>query len=165
MLDIKQGGLANSAGNTLESTVIATLTSKGFTVVSHKEYIKHPEHFGQEVLLLNVPFTTMYGHSGKTEFLLSSERHQLKIRIECKWQQSSGSVDEKIPYLYLNCIENMPEQKIFIIMDGGGAKQGAIAWLKRACQEKLYTTEVNRYKEVDVMNLMEFLSWTNKNLR
>jgi hypothetical protein len=41
------------------------------------------------------------------------ETGYIKLRrknIECKWQQVSGSVDEKLPYLYLNCIEAMPEK-------------------------------------------------------
>jgi hypothetical protein len=50
----------------------------------------------------------------------------LEIGIECKWQRISGSVDEKFPYAYLNCIEAMPERDIIIVVDGGGAKQGAV---------------------------------------
>lgn len=86
-----QGNFANSAGNTLESTVIATFASKKFVVVSHREYSKNPEKYGKELLLKNVPFTTIYGHGGQTEFLAKSDRYQLEIRIECKWQQSSGA--------------------------------------------------------------------------
>jgi hypothetical protein len=94
----------------LESTVIGTLNSKGFLSVPYREWQKNPTQFGSELLLRNVPFVTIYGHPGKSEFVLLSERYGLRIRIECKWQQSSGSVDEKFPYLYLNCIEQMPEK-------------------------------------------------------
>ncbi len=71
---------------------------------------------------MNVPFTTIYQHGGNTEFRLISERYNMDIRIECKWQQVAGSVDEKLPYLYLNCIEAMPEKHIIIIIDGDGWK-------------------------------------------
>jgi hypothetical protein len=165
MSDLKQGGLANSSGNTLESTIKATLVSKGFEIVSYRDYVKNPSSYGKELLLLGVPYTTIYGHKGKTEFLLKSEHYALEIRIECKWQQSFGSVDEKFPYLYLNCIEKMPEDKIFIVMDGGGAKLGSIDWLKQSSLKKLYTTELNKNKEILVMTLSEFLVWTNKTLR
>ncbi len=156
---------ANSSGHTLESAIISTFTSKKFTVVSYCKYIKDPEKYGKELLLKNIPFTTIYMHRGQTEFLVKSDKYQLEIRIECKWQQSSGSVDEKFPYLYLNCIEKMPEEKIFIIVDGSGAKQGSLNWLKQACQTKLYTNETNNKKEIVVMNLAEFLIWANKTLR
>lgn len=159
-----QGGLANSSGNTLERTVIATLESKGFEVVKYRIWHKNPEKFGNELLLRNVPFETIYAHKGNTEFLIKSKKHDLEIRVECKWQQSSGSVDEKFPYLYLNCIENMPEKDIFIIVDGGGAKPGAINWLRNAASSKLYQDE-QKQTNVSVMNLTEFMIWANTTLR
>jgi len=163
--DPKQGGLANSSGGTLEKTVIGTLQSKGFAVAMYREYIKRPEKYGKELLLRNVPFQTIYKHRGNTEFLLISEKYSCKVRIECKWQQTSGSVDEKFPYLYLNCIEAMPEQDIIIIAEGGGAKQGAIEWLKNAAEKKLYTSAENQGKTVKVMTLVEFIQWVNRKFR
>ncbi len=161
----QQGGLANSSGSTLEKTVVGTLMSKNFQVVLYREWIKHPEKYGHELLLRNAPYPTLYGHQGNTEFLLTSERYSLTIRIECKWQQSAGSVDEKYPYLYLNCVENMPELEIFLIIDGGGAKAGALTWLRTACKNKLYTNEITRQKTITVFSLAEFLVWANKKLR
>lgn len=160
----KQGNLANSSGNTLERTVIATLESKGFESEMYRTWEKDPERYGKELLLRNVPFETIYGHRGNTEFLLRSERYEFEIRIECKWQQSAGSVDEKFPYLYMNCVERMPERKIIIIVDGGGAKLGAVKWLKQACASHLYQ-DPNNPKEILVMSLSEFLIWSNRELR
>ncbi len=54
-------GPANSAGRTLESTVIGTLTSKGFQVVSYRDYLKKPDAYGRELLPRNAPFTAIYG--------------------------------------------------------------------------------------------------------
>ena len=159
----KQGRLANSAGSTLENTVIGTLTSKRFQVVSYRDYARRPDAYSRELLLRNVPFTTIYGHQGNTEFLIRSERHQLEIRIECKWQQSSGSVDEKFPYTYLNCIEAMPERDIIIIVDGGGAKQGAVDWLREAAAGGKYAD--GKDKRIQVMSLSEFLVWVNRTFR
>lgn len=159
-----QGGLANSSGNTLERTVIATLDSKGFEIVHYRDWRKKPEKYGDELLLRNVPFETIYGHNGNTEFLIKSKRYDLEIRVECKWQQSSGSVDEKFPYLYLNCIEKMPENNIIIIVDGGGAKSGAISWLRNAASNKLYQNELDS-TNVNVMSLAEFLRWANTTFR
>ncbi len=111
----------------LESTVRSVLQRHGFETVAHSDYRKKPERYGKELLLTNMPYDTIYNHKGKTEFLLLSEKYQLTTRIECKWQQSNGSVDEKLPYLYLNCIETMPEKDIIIVIDGDGWKKGAIA--------------------------------------
>ena len=118
--------------------------------------------YGKELLLENVPFTTVYNHNGNTEFLLISEKFNLKIRIECKWQQVAGSVDEKLPYLYLNTIEAMPEDTIMILIDGNGWKTGAIKWLKGAVNQKKYTSEENKHKEILVFSLADFFTWANK---
>ncbi|HPZ09006.1 MAG TPA: 4-diphosphocytidyl-2C-methyl-D-erythritol kinase [Candidatus Eremiobacteraeota bacterium] len=160
---IKQGSLATSSGNTLEKTVTATLLSKGFTLIGYRDYVKNKKNCGHELLIKNVPYKTIYNHPGKTEFLLISKKYSLEVRIECKWQQSSGSVDEKFPYLYLNCIEAMPEGDIIIIIDGGGAKSGAVKWLKKAVEEKRYTSD--KSKNIKVFTLVEFVKWANSTFR
>jgi hypothetical protein len=160
---MKQGGLANSSGNTLEQTIIATLLSKGFEVERYRTWLKKPQKYGKELLLRNVPYTSIYGHPGNTEFLLLSEVYQLEVRIECKWQQVPGSVDEKFPYLYLNCIEQMPERDIIIVIDGAGAKRGAVEWLRNACENNLYVTGDS--KSITVVDLSGFLKWANSTFR
>jgi hypothetical protein len=164
MEDKKQGTLANIGGNLLERTVKEVFLSKGFTLINYRKWQKAPEKYGKELLLTNVPFTTIYKHFGNTEFLASSEKYNFKIRLECKWQQVSGSVDEKLPYLYLNCIEAMPEDYIIIIIDGGGFKAGSITWLKEAAKQNKYN-EAGVMKSILVFSLAEFIAWANKNLR
>lgn len=161
----KQGGLANSSGNTLEKMVIATFESKGFEVEMYRKWVKQPEKYGNELVLRNVPYETIYGHNGNTEFLIKSAIYDLEIRIECKWQQSSGSVDEKFPYLYLNCIEKMPESTIIIIVGGGGAKLGAVEWLKSAANSRKYWKDDKPTKEILVMDLEGFIIWANNMFR
>lgn len=155
-----QGNIANSSGNVLEQAVVSTFKTKGYEVVKYRDWEKNREKYGQELLLENVPFRTIYGHNGNTEFLLKSEQYDLEIRIECKWQQSPGSVDEKFPYLYLNCVHSMPEKDIIIIVDGGGYKEGALQWLKNAAEESLY--QIDEKKNIQVLSLVEFLTWVNK---
>jgi len=159
---MEKGTKSNISGNQLEVTVKTVLIGKGFRLVKFREWEKNPDKFSKELLLKNVPFTTVYDHQGNTEFLLISKKYDLRIRIECKWQQVSGSVDEKLPYLYLNTIEAMPENSIMILIDGTGWKAGAIKWLKDAVKQKKYTNEVNQNKEIQVFNLTEFFTWANK---
>jgi hypothetical protein len=83
------------------------------------------------------------------------------MRIECKWQQVAGSVDEKLPYLYLNSIEAMPEKMIMILIEGAGWKAGSLKWLKDAVKNKKYTTKENNDKTILVFNLTEFFTWAN----
>jgi hypothetical protein len=160
-----QGNLANSSGNTLEQIVVATMQSKGFEFVRYKDYVRAPENHSKELLLKDAPYVSIYGHNAKTEFLISSEEHSLKVRVECKWQQSSGSVHEKFPYLYLNCIEQMPEKDIFIVVGGQGAKQYAIDWLIKAARLLPYAQEHAKHKQIKVLTIEEFTMWANKTIR
>ena len=160
-----QGGLANSSGRTLESTIIATMTSKHFMKASYRDWKINPERYGEELLLTRVPYTSIYGNPSYTEFLIHSVPRGLDIRVECKWQQVSGSVDEKFPYLYLNCLEQMPESQVIIVADGGGAKPASLNWLKSVATEKKYTQPGYIPKSISVFTLQEFVIWANKTFR
>jgi len=156
-----KGKSANITGNQLEIAVQTVLLNKGFEIEMYRHWKKKPQDYGKELLLKNVPFTTIYGHKENTEFLLISEKYNLRIRIECKWQQSSGSVDEKLPYLYLNTIEAMPEKNIMILIDGDGFKSGAKTWLRNAVR-KNYIQLTKTRTDVLVFSLTEFFTWANK---
>ena len=161
----KKGSLASGQGKVLEEAVVSTFSRKGFEVVMWSQWNRKRDDYGSELLLKNVPFKNIYGHDGYTEFLLRSEKFNLEMRIECKWQQSAGSVDEKFPYLYLNCVEAMPEDNILIIVDGGGAKEGAVRWLKAAAENKLFMDENNSHKNIEVLDLSGFIQWANLKFR
>lgn len=165
MIQQTQGGLANRSGKVLESSIQNLFHQHGFAEVSYKLWKEHPSRYGTELLLRDAPYTSIYGHQGKTEFLALSQRLNLELRIECKWQQSSGSVDEKFPYLYLNCIFAMPENNIAIVVDGGGAKPAAISWLKNAALKRHLIPPEMPDKNIKVQSLSEFMAWANKNLR
>ena len=160
-----QGSAANRQGKVLEKTIVPTFESRGFEVVRYSVWHKHPQNYGSELLLKNVPYITIYGQKGYTEFLVKSARFCLNTRIECKWQQSSGSVDEKLPYLYLNCVEAMPESDIIVIAGGGGMKAGAIPWLKSAVTQHKYLESDVANKNIQIFSLEEFIAWANEILR
>lgn len=160
-----QGGQANKTGNVLEQLVVGTLRTHGFAEILYSEYKKRPETFGNEILLRNAPYTTLYHGRGFTEFLLISERYALRARIECKWQQKPGSVDEKLPYLYLSCIDAMPEDEVIILIDGPGFREGAVQWLKDAASSRKYVPNDRPRKMVRVFNATEFLTWCNSTFK
>ncbi|MGE0388006.1 MAG: PD-(D/E)XK nuclease superfamily protein [Gammaproteobacteria bacterium] len=160
-----QGGNAVRTGNVLEAVVTGTFTAHGFQCVAFNAWQKAPENFSRELLLHNVPYTTIYGGRGFTEFQVASERHNLLARIECKWQQTTGSVDEKLPYTYLSCVEAIPEPFVIILIDGDGFRPGAIQWLRDAARKRLYIPPEKPDKRIAVMNTTEFLTWCNQLFR
>lgn len=154
-----------SSGSVLEQVVINSLEKRNFILVTYSEYIKNAEKYsGSNIMIKNYPFDSIYNHKGKTEFLVLSEEWNLRIRIECKWQQDSGSVDEKFPYVYLNAIERWPEDEIIILYGGGGYKPGAIEWLKNAVSNRLYQP-IGSSKNISVFSTDEFIAWSNRRFR
>lgn len=160
-----QGGQANKTGNVLEQVVVSALSVHGFEMVAFREYEHHSERYGKELLLRNVPYTTLYGGRGYTEFLVLSDRYQIRTRIECKWQQGAGSVDEKLPYTYLSCAESMDENDIIILIDGKGFRDGAIDWLRNVAVQRKYIPPGCPNKHIHVMSTTEFLTWCNSTFR
>ena len=157
-----QGNLATAQGKILENLVEYTFLQHGFRSMSHAQFQKSL-YDGGDVLLKNVPFTNIYGSTSRTEFAARSPRLGLNLRIECKWQQSSGSVDKKFPYLSLNCMEAMPEPHVIILIDGGGYRPAALHWLEQAVAQRRYAA--GNAKRVDVMNMGQFVAWANAALR
>lgn len=155
------GGRANRSGRVLEEVVESVFRSHGYEQAWHREWNKNPEKYGPRLLLKNVPYRTIYGHNGRSEFVALVEGRS-SIRIECKWQQSPGSVDEKFPYLYLNAVEAMTEATVLIIVDGGGAKPHAVEWLRNAAESRLYMSDSSR--TIKVMDSAGFIRWANDNL-
>lgn len=156
---IQQGGaVANRSGSTLEHTVKGMLTGKGLVPVNYTDWLRHQDRYGQELLLCQVPYQSIYGHPAKTEFVVHSAKYQINARIECKWQASKGSVDEKFPYLFLNLSQQTNEPQVIIVLEGGGAKAGAVRWLSHACD----SFSANSPRTLSLMSICEFMLWVNR---
>lgn len=73
---------------------------------------------------------TIYNRPFKVDFVVRDSL-QRPTYIEVKWQQSSGSVEEKFPFLLANLIQL--QHPACLILDGNGYSSGAYTWLKQAC--------------------------------
>jgi hypothetical protein len=145
------GGRANKSGNTLEQTVEAILVTHGYAKSPNRNYgihtvKKQPVFFRQ----LNIGQTIYDTNLNVDFFVYSPTKHAKGLIVECKWQQSKGSIDEKYPYLVQNLLKT--KETSLIVLDGGGYKPGAKAWLK-AQEEK--------HQKLSVHDLTGFISWVN----
>jgi len=130
------GSTANRSGRHLERSIIAACRTwsgydentrtGGIRVIPYPAWVKAGKPC--PALVKNVPFQTVYGTNGRSEFGLFLPGRS--IRIECKWQRVPGSVDEKFPYLLLNMVA-CSESEVIVICGGKGAKRAAIEWLVR----------------------------------
>lgn len=152
------GGRANHTGNRLEGFVEDILKREGFQEFwDHKEQIfENRKAVGGKQYAKQVPCgTSIYETQRKCDFLvLNKEKFPDGLIIECKWQQSSGSVDEKYPLTLFNIIKIAVPT--IILLDGGGYKPAAMKWLKDQ-------VDPNRAL-IGVYNMTEFQKVVNNGL-
>jgi hypothetical protein len=159
---MEQGGYtANMNGRTLENMVENLLKTKGYyelTAEEKKTLIKHDgeppvpneKWYSKQVRLER----NLYGAKYTMDFyVFDADLFPDGLQIETKWQSSSGSVDEKYCFTVLS-LQKMSGTKI-LILDGGGARQGAIQWIKRQAEKKGF-----KY-----FTLTGFITWANKTLK
>lgn len=129
---ISSGQLAVKNGSNFEDFV-------NFYLCKYKQDYLYQYHIGE----------TIYGTKRKVDFFVKPNlKYKNGLAIECKWQKSKGSVDEKYPYL-CECIEYNRVPTI-IIIDGGGYKLGAFNWLKKQVEKRKYLLNVCTMNEFQI---------------
>lgn len=147
-----KSNLANQTGGNLESFVDSAIRTQGYRQVDDREleaYIvnEKPGYYARQVKL----GTGIYGTGIQADFVVYRESTKQPLIIECKWQQSGGTADEKLPFLVANVRERYPYPTC-VVIDGPGFRAGAVAWLKQQKDSKL----------VAVLQMQEFQTWVNK---
>ena len=132
------GSHANRTGNRLERFVEEALKEHKYVEFwNHKKQIfENRRTIGGKQYAKQVPVgETIYGGERKADFLvLNNEKWEEGLMVECKWQQSSGSVHEKYPFLCFNIMKTgVPT---VILLDGGGYPASAEEWLKGQADPK-----------------------------
>ena len=122
------GELANLAGKRLEKFAAEILIERGYTEVESIRFIPMRE-LEQPIFARQFEIgKDVYGKKRKVDLILYHPRlHRGCLAIQCKWQASRGSVEEKYPFEVLNIQQN--EYDTIIILDGGGYSLGAKQWL------------------------------------
>jgi hypothetical protein len=158
-----QGARAVTSGNVLERTVEGVLLGHKYVQVGFDLPKKQrfewlissksiPKRYAKQVYIGE----GIYGSDIYVDFyIIGSASISSGLIIECKWQQTSGSVDEKLPYLNLNIQKCYPTQAL-VLIDGGGMKAKAISWLAAQVAENKNL--------LAVYNLSSFLIWSNNHL-
>jgi len=149
---MQQGGkTANKTGKALEEFITHNLKETDYTLVEKQNwktarYLDQPIYTRQLYVCKSIYGTNVYG-----DFVIfHPEKHPDCLVIEAKWQQVSGSVDEKLPFLVDNIKLKFPIDAI-IIIDGGGQKKGAIEWVEKQIGGHL----------LNVFSMSSFQKWVN----
>ena len=146
---MKQGTKANVSGSKLENRVEYMVTEALKIPVKYRSRTKQRDN----ILLKSVPYENIYGNGRcRSEFVLHKDGRA--IRIECKAQHSSGSVDEKLPYLYMNFLKSIEEEEAIVVIEGDGFKKGAKEWLFDKCKDT----------KISVMSPVQFSGWLREGM-
>jgi hypothetical protein len=144
-----QGFEAGHSGQFFEACIEREFTSRGVPVFSWRNAGDNGDMFAPRFLLRRVPYVNIYRDEGCSEFLYR-DFGLGDIRIECRWQESSGSTDEKFPFFWGNALI-VPEPEVWLVVDGGGARKSALKWLEDTAHE--YGRSPHRTKTIRVLNL------------
>ena len=124
---VSSGGRANRRGRILERYVRELLTEEYERVTANRFFAMRS--LNQPIFAEQVETgTSIYNKKRVVDFALyHPQRWPECLVIQCKWQTSSGSVDEKYPYE----VENIAHAGFptIIVLDGGGYSDGARQWL------------------------------------
>lgn len=122
-----KGVRANKRGRRLERAV-GDLLSEDYEQVSPSRFfalrtLQQPIFAEQCVVGKDI-----YGKTRRVDFILyHPQRWTDCLVIQCKWQASSGSVEQKFPFEVLSIEKN--SYATLIVLDGGGYSDGAGKWL------------------------------------
>ena len=166
------GAEANRSGLTWEAWVRTLAERQGFEVLRHtlRDKCQIPLQ-ERRIVWTSAPYKTIF-HSLKkptraaTEYVVEYGLEQ--VRIECKWQGVSGSVDEKYPFMYLNAALTMTEPTIVFALGGEYFEKGkgaeVLNWLRGVCNTppEWFSDEVRaslNEREILVLTPNTFAKW------
>lgn len=150
---MNQGRQANLTGKYLENPIRERILGEGYVEIENKKFSITTQPIFNSWFVRHCHIgNSIYDTKIYTDILLYDiEKHPCMLAIECKWQQVSGSVDEKFPYVIEN-IKHMFPCPAIVILDGGGYKKGSEEWLRKQVDNKF----------LGVYSLAEFIAWANK---
>lgn len=130
------GGTATRNGRRLEEHVEQVLRSAGWA-------------FKRQVVI----GVSIYGHPLKVDVDVDPRAgFPGGLVIECKWQQSAGSADEKFPYVVENIRSGQfGSRRVVVVIASTGFKAGAVRWLR--------LQQLAEPRLAGVFNLEEFMAW------
>jgi len=122
---------------------VNTLHALGFQVYERNSEFKKAVVIGDRYVIRGYPSPSIYGTDGRKEALIvappspgfiTDEDGKTRILVEAKWQEASGSVDEKMPFVWRSFLES-PVSNWIVIMDGAWWKKprgkAVVEWMKK----------------------------------
>lgn len=148
----QQGRQANITGGNFEGFISGVIERAGYHLVDDPTMFESLKSKGQPIYAKQYHIgKNLYGKNRKCDFVLyHPTKHPDDLVIESKWQQETGSVDEKFPFLVLTIEQSGVNTSI--VLDGGGYSPGAEQWLR---------DQAGKANLDQVFNMQEFQKFAN----
>lgn len=158
--NLSQGARANIAGAVYEQSLRGVFEAYGFEIVKYAEWKRRgvPIEESGRIVISGYPFRSIYNHNGRTEWLIVNNDRNAVCRVEVKTQRGNGSVDEKIPYMYLNGVYGYEEDDIAFVVEGDGFKPGVRPWLRNAIDSR-FCREDDDTRHIEMYTVGEFIAY------
>lgn len=125
---VSGGTGANRSGRRLENFVSEVLEDRDYRYVKPSEFLQEKEKSQPIYTRQFKAGEDIYGKARRVDVILyHPDKCPDCLVIQCKWQASSGSVEQKYPFEVLSTEQNVYDT--IIVLDGGGYSQGARQWL------------------------------------
>ncbi len=123
------GAVANRTGQSLEDNICEILTDRGYIFIKPNSKFFPMQKMNQSIFSRQYEIgKDIYGKNRRVDIILYHPNLWKNcLVIQCKWQASAGSVEEKYPFEVLNIKQN--NYDTIVILDGGGYTKGAKQWL------------------------------------
>lgn len=133
LLTQQQGRQANQNGRAFEEQIAQRLKSKGYLQADALPNEPDQPFF---IYQFRGGFTSLYGLPMRVDFYVwNPVKYPNGLIIECKYQETSGSADEKFPYT-IACLRKT-ELPAILLLIGQGAKRCAVEWCLRQQDRQL----------------------------
>jgi hypothetical protein len=150
----------NFSGSFQEGEVIRLAAMLGVHVCKYGEASGGFDMFAPIRLIRHVPYINIYDLCGKTEFVLENRVTQHAIRIECKYQNGDGSVEDKLVKSIIELQSKVPENESILLLGGDGFTKEKIAAIKRWALTQRWGP-----KKVHVFSPPEFHAWFRRYIK
>lgn len=128
-----QGRQANRNGRVFEEQIAQRMRSEGYCQLTE---LPKTFEFPFFVAQLRGRFVSIYGAPMRVDFFVwHPEKYPDGLVIECKYQETNGSADEKFPYTVAN-LRKTGVSAILLLM-GSGPKPCAIEWCLKQQDDRL----------------------------
>lgn len=130
----------NQNGKCMENAIESILRTKKYHKFNMRDLIANPDFNDAIYVPQYRKFTSIYGKELRLDFfVVHPKRWPEGLAIECKWQSSTGTVDEKYPYVVASFLALPCPAAIFIA--GGGYNDRARDWILGQESDRLIVIE------------------------